>query len=233
MNNSQEQQQMVANATVLYYDLIRQKLLLVLKTALQFYTTDKYEAADKNVIRTLMVSDMPLTLGGLGNMKIRIVKEKKQETELFLEALKDSVLNGKQTEIVDVPVEFLQNLEFTIDKIDLEPDTPSELELATFVENVITPMISTYIPMGLADPSKVMLRHMEKMGESVSDYVSDENIAKVLGNESIKPTATMDMGQGQTTGNLMQSLEGTKSGLNQSGPLVPKFGSPKNKGLPI
>lgn len=233
MNNSQEQQQMIANATILYYDLIRQKLLLVLKTALQFYTTDKFEAADKNVIRTLMVSDMPLTLGGLGNMKIRIVKEKKQETELFLEALKDSVLNGKQTEIVDVPVEFLQNLEFVIEKIDLEPDTPTELELAAFVENVITPMISTYIPMGLADPAKVMLRHMEKMGESVSDYVADENVAKVLGNESIKPAAPMDMEQGQTAGNLMQSLEGTKSGLNQSGPLVPKFGSPENKGLPI
>ena len=235
MDNSQAQQQTISNAVILYYDLIRQKLLLVLKTALQFYTTDKYETADKNAIRTLLVSDMPITLGGIGNLKIRIVKEKKTETELMLEGIRESILNGKTTEIVDVPISFLQNLEFVIEKIDLEPDTPTELELATFVENVIQPMTSTYIPMGLADPAKVMLRHMEKMGESVSDYVSDANVSKVLGGETIKPTAPIGagVGEGQTQGNLMQSLEGTQSGPNQSGVLTPKYGSRKAKPLPI
>lgn len=234
LQNANESQQTISNAVLLYYDLIRQQVLLVLKTALQFYTTDKYESSDKNAIRTLLVSDMPLTLGGIGNLKLRIVKEKRNETELMLEGIKESILNGKTTEVVDIPVEFLQNLEFVIEKIDMEPDSPSEIELAMFVENVITPMISTYIPMGLADPGKTMLRHLEKMGESVSDYVSDANLSKVLGGEAPKMPEQMAGGQegvGQTQGALSQSNTGIQNGLNQSGPLVPKFGAPNAKPL--
>ena len=233
MEDSLQKQQAISNATTLYYDLIRQQVLLVLKTALQFYTTDKYANSDKNTIRTLMVSDMPLSQGGIGNVKIDIVKEKKSnEIELFLQGIKESIINGKQTEIIHVPVDFLQNLEFYIEKIDLEPDTSSELELANWVENVLTPMINVYAPAGLADMSKVMMRHMEKMGESPSDFMADKNATQAIAGQP--PQATPGMGaQGETAGNMSQVLEGIKSGLNQSGPLTTKFGSSKAGALPI
>lgn len=237
LTNQEESKQTISNAITLYYDLIRQQVLLVLKTALQFYTTDKYETSDKNAIRTLLVSDMPLTLGGIGNLKLRIVKEKRTEMELMLEGIKESILNGKTTEIVDIPVEFLQNLEFIVEKIDLEPDSPSQIELAMFVENIVTPMINTYIPMGLADPGKVMLRHLEKMGESVSDYVADANVSKVLGGESPKaPVAPMMGGQenkGEVAGAMGQMMTGMQNGVNQSGPLGVKYGNQNAKPLPI
>lgn len=235
MQDSIEKQQVIANATTLYYDLIRQQVLLVLKTALQFYTTEKYAASDKNAIRTLLVSDMPLSQGGIGNLKIEIVKEKKEDDNaLFLRAIKESIMNGKQTEIIHVPVNFLQDLEFYIEKIELEPDNASELELATFVENVVQPMINVYAPAGLADLSKVMMRHLEKMGEAPSDYVSDKNVASVLtGQQPQTQTPTEAPAQGQTSGNMSQVLEGIKSGLNQSGSLTPKFGSRNAKPLPI
>ena len=38
--------------------------------------------------------------------------------ELFLESIKDSVMNGKKTEIIHVPVSFLEDLEFYIEKIE-------------------------------------------------------------------------------------------------------------------
>jgi len=229
MEDSLQKQQAISNATTLYYDLIRQQVLLVLKTALQFYTTDKYANTDKNTIRTLMVSDMPLSQGGVGNVKIEIVKEKKSnDLELFLQGIKESIVNGKTTEIIHVPVGFLQNLEFYIEKIDLEPDKSSELELAAFVENVITPMISTYIPLGLADPSKVMMRHLEKMGEAPSDFVAEKNATDMITGQGAEAQP-----QGETTGALMQSLEGMKSGLNQSGPLKTPYGNPNAKPLPL
>jgi len=228
MQDSLEKQQAISNTMILYYDLIRQQVLLVLKTALQFYTADKYQMTDKNTIRTLMVSDMPLAKGGIGNVKIEIVKEKKMnEMEIFLAAIKESIVNGKQTEIIQVPVSFLQDLEFYIEKIELEPDKSTELELATFVENVINPMLTTYVPAGQADISKVMLRHLEKMGESPSDFVADQNVANMITNQPA------DQSMGQTNGNLMNSMNGMTNGMNQNGSLTPKFGSPEAKPLPI
>src|ERR1035437_17403 len=239
MQDNQAKQQQMANAVTLYYDLIRQQVLLVLKTALQFYTTEKYENADKNIIRTLMVSDMALTEGGIGNVRIDIVKKKeKNEMELFLDSIKESIMNGKKTEIIHVPLGFLKDLEFYIEKIELEADNPTDLELANFVENVITPMINVYVPAGLADMGKVMMRHMEKMGETPTDFVSDANLSKLASGQTINQASPAPEGaapgggaQGQTAGALGQATEGVKSALNQSGPLVPKFGNKGAKAL--
>jgi hypothetical protein len=238
MDDSREQQQALANTTILYYDMIRQQVLLVLKTALQFYTTEKYENSDKNAIRSILVSDMALTGGGIGNIKINIVKKHdKNPMEMFLEGIKQSIVNGKQTEVVNVPVEFLENLEFYIEKIELSPDNPTDIDLANFVENVIQPMIQTYVPAGLADLGKVMSRHVEKMGESMSDFVSDANLESIMSGKPIQPPAPAPTGQGGqantggTTGNLLQATNGVANGPNQSGPLTPKFGSRNNRPL--
>lgn len=216
MYNSQLRQQSIANATSMYYDIVRQRVLLVLKTALQFYALDKYENSDKSAIRTIMAQDMPLTAGGIGNMKIRLVNEKKGDMELFLEGIRESVLNGKQTEIVEVPVSFIKDLELYVSNIELEPENSNELQLASFVENVINPMINVYVPAGVADINKVMMRHVEKMGESLSDFVSDGNVGQMMTGAGKNPQG---QAVGPTQGAMLQSITGTKYGMNNSKPL--------------
>jgi len=221
MVDNQEKQQAMANAITMYYDIIRQQVILVLKTALQFYTSEKYKESDKSVLRTLLVPDMPITNGGIGNLKIKIVNKKQDDMALFLEGIRESVVNGKTTEVIEVPVEFLQNIEFHLQSIELQPEKSTELELASFVENILQPMINTYVPMGLADPSKVMLRHMEKMGESVSDYVADQNVAKMMGASSME-------NDGAQFQNMMQMTRGVENGVNN---LTTKYGM--GKSLPL
>ena len=241
-DNANQQQEAMANTVVMYYDLIRQEVLLVLKTACQFYTNESYQRADARVYRDITVGDSPLTLGGMGNMNIRIVDKKKSDLELWLEGIKTSAIDGKQTEIVEVPKSFLQQLELYITKIELEPDNNDQIELASFVANVINPMIQTYIPMGVADPHKTFLRHMEKMGESPADFAADANTQKqgqpqqqnggggptpMLqglytpqpgGGAGPKPPG-QQINMPAVTGNLNQSITGTK------------FGSRNNRGL--
>ncbi len=221
---NQMKQQALANTTTMYYNILRQQVMLVLKTAMQFYTMDKYKDSDKSAIRTIMAHDMPLSLGGMGDIKIRIVKDKQPDMALFLEGIKTSVMSGKNTEIIEVPVDFLQNLDFYISKIEMDTDQPNALEMQSFVDNVITPMLNTYVPMGLADPAKVMMRHMEKMDESVSDYAS-ENVLNSLNGKGTAPSSPLEPGQtatpGGTAGNLGQSVTGTM------------FGGQKNQPLPI
>ena len=209
------QQQSASNVVTMYYDIMRQQVILVLKTALQFYPLDKYENSDKGAIRTLMVHDMPMSLGGIGDMEIRIVKEKQSDMNLFLEGIKKSITNGKNTEIVEVPVDWLQDLEFQILKIELDTEENTDLENSSFVDNVITPMITTYVPAGVADINKVMQRHLERLGESVSDYAKEQT-QNAPGAEQAQPTVTPGetANPGQTSGNLKQAIVGQRFGMN-------------------
>ncbi len=227
----------MANSVVMYYDIIRQEVLLALKTMFQFYTSDKYDKADKRVYRQILIPNMPLTLGGTGNLKVRIVAKKKDEMELFLEAIRESAANGKQTEIIEVPLEFIQNLEFEIEKIDLEPENSSQLELANFVENVIQPMLNVYVPAGVADISKVYLRHLEKMGESPADFSSDQVASQLASGKPIQQPQQQgqapaqgaapqlpnpQVNKGQFAGSAHQSIIGQKFGSQNSKPLIRK-----------
>lgn len=225
-------QQAMANITTMYYNMLRQQVMLVLKTALQFYSAEKYSGSDKTAIRTILATDVPLSLGGVGHMKIRIVNKKKPDMELFLESIKTSIMNGQKTEIVEVPVSFLENLEFEINKIELDQDGANELQIQSFVDTIITPMLNTYVPMGLADGAKVMMRHLEKAGESISDYAPEAVLQQLAGKGTAKTNAPQQPGQGQpgqgqitpgaTAGNLRQSVTGTNFGGQQNGGLPTK-----------
>jgi len=226
MTNQELQQEAMQNATTMYYDILRQRVLLVLKTALQFYSLDKYSESDEGAFRTLLVSDVPLTLGGIGDMKIRIVDKKKTDVELFLEGIKESAINGKKVEIVEVPIEFLQNIECEVTDIILEPENQTEIEKQSYIANVIQPMLNAYVPAGVASLEKTMMRHMEKMGESITDFASDQVIQNMSLNKSSgqipqnrQPVTQGQQGASQIQGNLLQSITGTQFGMNQSGPL--------------
>jgi len=212
---------------MMYYDILRQRILLVVKTALQFYGLDKYEESDKDAYRTLIINDVPLSLGGIGDMKIRIVKNKKSDIELFLEGIKETATNGKKTEVVEVPVEFLQGgLECVITDIKLEPENQSDLDKQSYMTNIVQPMLSAYVPAGLADPAKVMMRHMEKFGEAISDFATENVLEAMAGNKQMQLPPNMTGGgpTGQANaspfqGNMAQSVTGTRFGAQQAGPL--------------
>lgn len=219
----QLRQQSLGNALLMYYDMNRQEILLMLRTALQFYKAKKY--SKENLKNVMSVPNQALTLGGVGNLEIRLTdKETTDPQKLFFEAIEKSIQNGKITEIIEVPIQLLDELEFEIGQIDLEPEKTDELEQAAYVEKVLTPMLNIYVPMGLADPGKVYLRHLEKMGEHPSDYSSDQMLPMLMatwgGQTPVNPMQMQGrQGQGQTIGNMNQSVTGTQYGAQSNGGL--------------
>lgn len=224
MTQQQLQQEAMTNATMMYYDILRQRVLLVIKTALQFYALDKYEESDRSAFRTLMLNDVPLSLGGIGNMQIRIVKNKQSDIELFLEGIRETAKNGKKTEIVEVPIEFLQNIECTITDIKLEPENQNEIEMQAW-DAFMDKILNVYVPQGVASLEKAFLRDLEKHQESISDFAADSVIQNMNGNRvgpNPPPLGTGPTGQTNVSpfaGNMRQSTTGTRFGANQAGPL--------------
>jgi hypothetical protein len=223
-NNQQQVQEAQSNAITMYYDILRQRVLLVIKTALQFYGLEKYSQSDEGAYRTITVANVPLSLGGIGDMQINITDKKRTDIELFLEGIRQSAKNGKKVEVVDVPLEFLQNVECEVTDIVLEPENQSELDKQSYVANVIVPMQNMYIPMKLADPGKVMMRHLEKMGESISDFATEDVMQAIASDKPVQMQQPQQgggpTGQGNTSmpqGSAIQSGVGMKFGMNQSG----------------
>ena len=67
------------------------------------------------------------------------------------------------------------------------------------------------------------------MGESISDFATEDVMQAIAGDKPVQvqmpQTGTGPTGQGNVPsplGNAIQSNIGTKYGVNQSGPLVPK-----------
>lgn len=239
-------QQALGNTLVLYYDLLHQEVMLLLKTMLQFYHSGKYSNQRENLVRSFSVPNFPLTQGGVGELEVRFVKEPNKGLALYFEAVEKSIANGKTTEIIEIPVDIIKNLEFFIDDIKLEPEKDDELERAMFVENVLGPLLNVFIPAGVADINKTYLRFLEKMGEHPQSYTSEQNLPQIMaawggapmqGNPQMNQQQMqqimqaqaagaqpqgggMPVGAGAQTGNLNQSTRGTR------------FGSKSNGGLP-
>ena len=224
MQMQQIKQESLGNSLLMYYNMLRQEMLLVIKTALQFYPTNKY---NKNrIIRAIKLPNTALTGGGQGNLVVRFVKEKQDDLISFFESVEESIKNGKQTEIIEAPVDAIRDLEFMISDIKIAPEQSSELEKATFKENIIDPMINVWIPAGLADASKVYLRMLEKYGEHPADFSSEKVLPQLMsswGNEmdfKMPEKGADKNGKGQQSGNLNQSLVGAKYGVQGGAPLA-------------
>lgn len=239
----QMSQQAQSITLVLYYNILRQEMMLILKTALQFYPVEKYAKEQRNILRTINVPGTSLVGGGVGNLEIRIVPKrgkafdhKQHNLELLFEQIHKSLTDGRLTQIIEAPEDVIQNLEFEITDIDMEPAQTDEMRRSTFIEQVINPMLNVYVPAGLADPAKVMLRHLEKLGESPVDFVSDKILPQMLstwmgqvtfkmpekapGNVTAPPGAGgPQQGAGSHQGNMQQSITGTKFGSQNSPPM--------------
>lgn len=209
-------QQSLGNALILYYDLVYQELFLVLKTALQFYQNGKYE--EKDLIKTITVPNFPISRGGVGQLEVRIVKKPQDALKLHFEAVQKSIDNGKTTEIIEVPVDVLNNLEFFIDDIKLKPENSDDMERAMYFQNVLQPILSVFAPAGLADMGKTFLRFLEINNEHPADYVSNDQLSQFISQVGIPKVNLQQMGGSNgASGNLMQSMRGMQFGGQSNG----------------
>lgn len=219
----QAQQKALGVPILMYYNMIRQEALLILKTMLQFYTAAKYEKEGPDIVKSLMVPEMPLTLGGVGDLEIRFVKKYANPLELHFESIKKAAESGRMTEIIEADVNLIQNLEFEISEVELEPEQTSEMKKAAFVQGVIQPMLQTYVPVGLADPAKVMIRHLEALGEHPADYVSSSVLPKLFASWGTQYPMPNMIPQNNATerggmmGNMAQSPIGQMNGGASNG----------------
>lgn len=221
-------QKALGSSLLMYYNMLRQEMMLVIKTALQFYPVNKYANINGRVVRAIKIPHTSLMNGGMGTLNIRFVKSKQDDLITFFESVEESVKNGKMTEIIEAPIDVIKDLEFIINDIKIEPSQSGELEKATFMEQVIKPMIEIYVPAGLADLSKVYMRHLEKLGEHPADFTSDKVMPQLMsswGNEmnfqmpdpNAKGSAGA-FGNNKQTDNVKQITTGTANGQNGGAP---------------
>lgn len=214
-------QQALGNALVLYFDMCYQEVMLFLKTALQFYQSGKYANQSENLLRTITVPSFPMTQGGTGQLEVRIVKEPANAMKLYFEAIQKSIENGKTTEIIEIPVEMLNNLEFFIDDIRLEPESASELEKQAWNESVFKPLVEVFIPSGVADLGKTFMRWAEKNGEHIANFASGQALPNLMNSwQSQYRLPPEMMGRKNTPkgmGNVLQSTTGSMFGSQSNG----------------
>ena len=227
-------QQALGNTLILFYDLVHQEVMLLLKTMLQFYPAGKF-AGNENLLRSFVATNMPLSRGNIGNIEVRFVKEPHKALDLYFEAAKKSIENGRPTEIIELPVDVIDNLEFYIDDIKLEPENDDEMQKTIFNEQILPQLLNVFVPAGIADISKVYIRWLEKNGEHPSSFTSEQNMAQIMSAWGGKPMAQQQQqqptdgvsmqqlmgGQPARAGNVMQSQRGTQ------------FGSQSNGGFPV
>jgi hypothetical protein len=237
LHMEQIKQQALGNTMTMYYDLVRQEILLLLKTMIQFYSAGQY-ATEGNLVRTFTVPNFALSQGGIGNLEVRFVKNPADGLKLYFEAAEKSIKEGRTTEIVEVPVEMIQNLEFYINDIKLEPEKSTAMERAEWNEQVLQPLLNVFIPAGVADVGKTYLRWAEKHGEHPSSFTSEEAMPQIMSSWSNSyngsQVASMPENQGQAQGQQPQQMgrQGSpaqSSNLAQSNTGV-RFGGQGNQG---
>lgn len=221
-------QQALGNALTMYYDILRQEIILMLKTALQFYPLAKYKKDKSKILRSITLPDYPLLAGGTGTLEVRFVKKKSADLANFFESVNRSMVNGKPYEIIEAPLDLIEGLEFEITSIDLQAAQADEMKKAAFYEQVIQPMINVYIPAGLADPGKVFLRHLEKMGEHPADYASSKTLPQLMQTWKDQTNVTIPKESpaplGPTTGAVKQSTTGMQNGPRGGAPVYGEGG---------
>jgi hypothetical protein len=169
--------QVLSSTVLMLWYLIRQEYELVVKTALQFYSYDKLsKSVDERVIKTLNLSGINLTRGGIGNLIIRIVKSVAPPDIIFGEEENLSKVSG-QTQIIEVSADALKELDFIIEDIILEQEDSNELKQALFQEKTSF-MLQAFGQ--IIDPFKAFARYLEVIGESPSDWAKDELVPQVF-----------------------------------------------------
>jgi len=175
---SQQQRETAGLYFLFYQDLLEQKVWLVLKNMIQFYTAQKVEKVlgNKYFHKILSLVGVGLFGGGLGNREIRIADNVSPPEELRKESYLRSLLGKERVEIIEVTPKALQSLNFDI-KINFEIENSPETERALYLD-YITTIWNLFGNTGLLSPKKSLFRITEKFNENISDLVEDEVLAE-------------------------------------------------------
>lgn len=175
-----EQKQEAAGLYSLFYqDLLEQKVWLVLKNMIQFYTSEKAEKVlgSRRFKKIIALTDIKLFEGGLGNRELRITETPAKPEELQQEAILRSLTKKEKVEIIEVPPKKLRLLKFDI-KIGFESENSPEAEKLIFLDYITTIMRlygqavnSQGVP--LISVRKMLFRTAEKFGENVYDIIEE------------------------------------------------------------
>jgi hypothetical protein len=174
-----------------------------------------------------MIPNMPLTTGGQGDLQLRIVSKVQDPMTLFYESINEALKNGRMTEIIEAPVDLIQNLEFYIAEIELEQEKSSDMKKAMFVQSILNPMLQYFVPAGVADIGKLYLRYLESMGEHPADYSSSKVLPQLMSQwgvgypqPNLIPQAqpvTAGSARGNPMGNMQQAQQGQMFGAQSNG----------------
>lgn len=230
MQIAQLKQEALGNSLLMYYNMLRQEMTLMLKTAVQFYPVNKYAKINNRVLRAIKIPDTSLTNGGVGNLHVRFVNKKQDDIITYFESVEKSITEGRQNEIIECPIDVLQDLDFIIHDIEIKPGTTSDIEKAAWMEQVFNPMMQYFVPMGIADPAKIYLQLLEKYGEHPADYTSDKVLPQLMSSWGQEMNFKMPVpgeggdptkqgAAGPQTGNLNQSVTGTRFGQQGGAPI--------------
>jgi len=242
------------NYVLMIWNLFYQEVILVIKTALQFYPVKKIKKTlptgiEKDIYRLIQIENATLPQGGIGNLEVRIVEEPSYWQELSLEVLTRSKISRKALDIIEITPEELQDLDFVITNIQMETENPPVLEQALFKEKVA---FITQLFGGMLSPEKAALRTFEVLRESPADWLRDDVLTRlygIIGEEAAPLTAplgTPDMMALPQTQNLLQTLRGMQFGAEaRTGreippeetipreEALPKFGTPEGGAPPL
>ena len=174
---SQRQRETAGLYFLFYQDLLEQKVWLVLKNMIQFYTAQRVEKilGQRKFYKILSLVGVSLFGGGLGNREIRISDEVSPPEELRKESYLRSLLGKERVEIIEVTPKALQLLNFDI-KINFEIENSPETERALYLDYIVT-IWKLFGNTGLLSPKKSLFRITEKFNENISDLVDDEVLA--------------------------------------------------------
>lgn len=170
---NQEKKEALGLYSMFYKDLLEQKVWLVIKNMIQFYTTHKVRKilGDREYFKIIHLANTDLFQGGLGDQEIRITKKPHTSNELMEESYMRSLLKKEKVEIIEVTPESLQAIDFDI-KVDFELENSPADERALYLD-YITTMFNLFGPAQIISPKKAFFRLSEKFNENPSDLVDD------------------------------------------------------------
>ncbi len=248
-----QESQAIKEASGLYFlfyqDLLEQKVWLILKNMIQFYTAKKVERVmgDRKFHKILSLIDVGLVGGGQGNREVRITDTPMGGEALKKESLLRSLTGKEKVEIVEVTPRALNNMVFDL-KINFEQENSPESERALYLD-YITAMWNLFGQFGLLSPQKTFFRVSEKFGENPSDLAVDDIEAlyeqerfgipgqqlpqqPVAGQQPGQQPGQMSPGALPEVNNFNQQMRGQKFGAGGGMMNVPGQGAP-GRGRPI
>lgn len=217
--DAQQQKESAGLYFLFHQDLMEQKMFLVLKNMIQFYTASRVEKTigERKFNKIISLTDIELHSGGRGNHEIRITDKPEDSDALREESFMRSLLKKERVEIIEVTPDELRQIDFDI-KIKFEQENAPETERALFLDYVVT-MMKLFGQNGIISPKKAFFRTSEKFNENPADLLEDKVISEYEQERfGVKPkTEDVNPNAIPSIANVNNSLRGQMFGAEGAG----------------